>query len=56
MPTLLTTTEAAATLRMTPANLRKLARAGLVPCVRINARCIRFSEASLERWIKGREK
>ena len=44
---LLTVKQAAAELHCTPRHLRRLARAGRVPFVRLSVRCTRFSRAAL---------
>ncbi len=47
---LLTAEEVANILRVTPARIYALARAGTLPCVRCG-RQVRFSESALREWI-----
>lgn len=54
--TLLTPMQAAAKLALSRTMVLRLARAGVLPCVRVNARVVRFSDAALDRWIARREK
>lgn len=54
MSTLLTTAQAAAMLGYTNTKaFTQAVKRDRIPCVRINARVIRFDQAELERFIKG---
>jgi len=44
--------EAADKLRMLPARLKRLAKAGDVPCVKLPDAELRFEPAALQRWIE----
>ena len=48
---LLTDSEAADKLRMLPARLGRLARAGKIPCVILPDGELRFDDADLDKWI-----
>jgi excisionase family DNA binding protein len=50
---LLTPREAAAQLRISERQLRELVAAGLLPCVKINTRVRRFTQASLNNFVKA---
>lgn len=52
---LLKYSEAAEFLSMSESYLRRLKARGEVPCVSIGSRGIRFSVASLSRWVEKRE-
>ena len=54
-PDLLTTTEAAAYLRVHPETIRTWARTGVIPAVKFGNRGgFRFSRADLDRFLAGR--
>ncbi len=56
MTTLLTTQQAATRLALSAKTVSKMARAGTLPCVRINCRVVRFSEEGLQRWADKKER
>lgn len=54
MSTLLTTRQAAELLGYTNTKaFTNAVKRDRIPCVRINARVIRYDQAELERWLKG---
>jgi excisionase family DNA binding protein len=55
MTPILTPPEAAEYLRMSVSQLLSLVRAGIVPCVRINQRVIRFRRDTLDGWMGKKE-
>ena len=56
MSTLHTTSETAALLRMTPQTLRGKVRAGLIRCVKLNARVFLFTDEAIAAFIKRNER
>lgn len=48
---LLTTEEVARTLVLCPHTVRRLVRKGVLPCLRFNARRIRFDSTAVEAYI-----
>ena len=56
MSTLHTTAETAATLRMTPQTLRGKVRAGLIRCVKLNARVFLFTDEAIQTFIRKNER
>lgn len=48
---LLTATEVARTLAVKPARVHQLARAGLLPCIRMG-RQVRFDPAAVTEWLE----
>jgi len=56
MPKLHTTRETATALRMTPQTLRGKVRAGLIRCVKLNARVFRFTDEAIQAFIRKNER
>jgi excisionase family DNA binding protein len=54
MDKLLTVTEAAELLRLSPGTIYHLISRRVVPCVKLSKRCVRFRQSELERWITDR--
>lgn len=48
---LLSVVEAARLLKVTPGCIYHWASQGRIPCVRLSARCLRFKQDELERWV-----
>ena len=53
MDKLLTVTEAAELLRLSPGTLYHLISRRAVPCVKLSKRCVRFRQSELEQWISN---
>ena len=51
---LMTIREAAAYLRLSVGGLYHLTSRGLVPCIRLSARCLRFSKPQLDAFVERR--
>lgn len=52
---LLTISEAAELLRISPLSLYHWAADGRVPCLRLSKRCLRFSLRAIREWLVGQD-